>query len=91
MGGNTLLVRHLPSSLMKEEKEDLLRHFGAIAVRVMDTKGPMVGISLVFSHLFIHDVILCIMFLTCSEVSCLVFLFSVRYYLPLLVWGNLAM
>lgn len=45
MGGNTLLVRHLPASLTSEEKEDLLRHFGAIRVRVMGNRGPLVRIS----------------------------------------------
>ncbi|XP_076459994.1 RNA-binding region-containing protein 3-like [Babylonia areolata] len=41
MGDSTLLVRHLPSSLTKEEKEDFLRHFGAVHVRVMGNKGPL--------------------------------------------------
>ncbi|KAK7112296.1 hypothetical protein V1264_011769 [Littorina saxatilis] len=41
MGGGTLLIRHLPSSLSKEEKEDFLRHFGAVRVRVMGNKGPL--------------------------------------------------
>lgn len=42
MGGSTLLVRHLPSTLSKDEKEDLLKHFGACRVRVMGNKGPLV-------------------------------------------------
>ena len=37
------MVRHLPSSLTKEEKEDFLRHFGAVRVRVMGSKGPLVS------------------------------------------------
>ncbi|KAL8564091.1 hypothetical protein ACOMHN_034568 [Nucella lapillus] len=41
MGDCTLLVRHLPSSLTKEEKEDFLRHFGAVRVDVMNTRGPL--------------------------------------------------
>lgn len=39
----TLLVRHLPSELSREEKEDLLKYFGASSVRVLSTKGPLVG------------------------------------------------
>ncbi|KAG7269674.1 hypothetical protein CRUP_029792 [Coryphaenoides rupestris] len=37
----TLLVRHLPSELSREEKEDLLKYFGAYSVRVLSTKGPL--------------------------------------------------
>ncbi|KAK0134734.1 RNA-binding protein 40 [Merluccius polli] len=37
----TLLVRHLPSELSREEKEDLLQHFGACSVRVGPAKGPL--------------------------------------------------
>ncbi|XP_062509345.1 RNA-binding region-containing protein 3-like isoform X2 [Corticium candelabrum] len=37
----TLLVRHLPTSLSFEEKEDFLRHFGAVEVTVMETRGRM--------------------------------------------------
>ncbi|GAB1600521.1 RNA-binding region-containing protein 3-like [Argonauta hians] len=33
---STLLVRHLPSQLTNEEKEDLLFHFGAIRVKVLN-------------------------------------------------------
>ncbi|XP_078323610.1 RNA-binding region-containing protein 3-like isoform X2 [Crassostrea virginica] len=46
MGANsdqncTLYVRHLPSDLTNNEKEDLLLHFGATSVKVMGNKGPM--------------------------------------------------
>lgn len=41
MGGSTLLVRHLPAALTKEEKEDFLRHFGAVGVRVNGVRGPL--------------------------------------------------
>ncbi|KAK7506645.1 hypothetical protein BaRGS_00002120 [Batillaria attramentaria] len=41
MGGSTLLIRHLPASLTKEEKEDFLQHFGALAVRVNGVRGPL--------------------------------------------------
>uniref|UniRef100_A0A3B4ABB6 RNA-binding region-containing protein 3 n=1 Tax=Periophthalmus magnuspinnatus TaxID=409849 RepID=A0A3B4ABB6_9GOBI len=37
----TLLVRQLPPELSKEEKEDLLQHFGAESVRVCASRGRM--------------------------------------------------
>ncbi|XP_030205294.1 RNA-binding region-containing protein 3 isoform X1 [Gadus morhua] len=37
----TLLVRHLPSELGPEEKEDLLKYFGASSVRVFSDKGSL--------------------------------------------------
>ncbi|XP_062567092.1 RNA-binding region-containing protein 3-like [Saccostrea cucullata] len=37
----TLYVRHLPSELNNNDKEDLLVHFGATKVKVMGIKGPM--------------------------------------------------
>lgn len=37
----TLLVRHLPSELTKDEKEDLLKYFGAESVRVFQSRGRM--------------------------------------------------
>ncbi|XP_030061294.1 RNA-binding region-containing protein 3 isoform X1 [Microcaecilia unicolor] len=37
----TLLVRHLPSELSYEEKEELLKYFGASAVRVFSDKGRL--------------------------------------------------
>lgn len=41
MVSSTLLIRHLPSSLSPTEKDDLLRHFGAVSVKLMGTTGPM--------------------------------------------------
>lgn len=40
--GRTLLVRHLPAELTVAEKEDLLQHFGAVAVRVLSDHGRLV-------------------------------------------------
>ncbi|XP_027016549.1 RNA-binding region-containing protein 3 [Tachysurus fulvidraco] len=37
----TLIVRHLPADLSREEKEDLLVYFGALSVRVLSDKGPL--------------------------------------------------
>ncbi|XP_060778674.1 RNA-binding region-containing protein 3 isoform X2 [Neoarius graeffei] len=37
----TLIVRHLPADLSREEKEDLLVYFGASSVRVLSDKGPL--------------------------------------------------
>lgn len=37
----TLLVRHLPAELSKDEKEDLLKYFGAESVRVFPSSGRM--------------------------------------------------
>uniref|UniRef100_A0A4X2K3P4 RNA-binding region-containing protein 3 n=1 Tax=Vombatus ursinus TaxID=29139 RepID=A0A4X2K3P4_VOMUR len=37
----TLLVRHLPADLTLEEKEHLLKHFGAQAVRILSDKGRL--------------------------------------------------
>ncbi|XP_074044401.1 RNA-binding region-containing protein 3-like isoform X1 [Macrotis lagotis] len=39
--GRTLLVRHLPAELTAEEKEHLLKHFGAQAVRVLSDQGRL--------------------------------------------------
>ncbi|TSU75978.1 RNA-binding protein 40 [Bagarius yarrelli] len=38
----TLVVRHLPADLSREEKEDLLVYFGASSVRLLSDKGPLV-------------------------------------------------
>lgn len=38
-----LYVRHLPSELNSNDKEDLLIHFGATTVKVMGTRGSMVN------------------------------------------------
>ncbi|KAI1891438.1 hypothetical protein AGOR_G00143820 [Albula goreensis] len=35
----TLIIRHLPAELNKDEKEDLLKYFGAASVRVFSDKG----------------------------------------------------
>jgi hypothetical protein len=37
-----ILVRHLPSQLSDDDKEELFTHFGAVRVKVMGTKGAMV-------------------------------------------------
>ncbi|KAG7336415.1 hypothetical protein KOW79_001108 [Hemibagrus wyckioides] len=37
----TLIVRHLPAELSREEKEELLAYFGASSVRVLSDKGPL--------------------------------------------------
>ena len=42
MDGCRLLVRKLPSFLRSEEKESLLKYFGAVEVTVMAEKGMMV-------------------------------------------------
>ncbi|XP_061316847.1 RNA-binding region-containing protein 3 isoform X3 [Pezoporus flaviventris] len=39
--GRTLLVRHLPAELSAAEKEDLLKHFGAVSVRVLSDHGRL--------------------------------------------------
>ncbi|XP_038160164.1 RNA-binding region-containing protein 3 isoform X1 [Cyprinodon tularosa] len=37
----TLLVRHLPAELQQDEKEDLLKYFGAESVRVFSNRGRL--------------------------------------------------
>ncbi|XP_071341967.1 RNA-binding region-containing protein 3 [Trachinotus anak] len=37
----TLLIRHLPSELSQDEKEDLLKYFGAESVRVFSSTGRL--------------------------------------------------
>ncbi|XP_077101166.1 RNA-binding region-containing protein 3 [Siphateles boraxobius] len=37
----TLIVRHLPRELNRDEKEDLLKYFGASSVRALSEKGPL--------------------------------------------------
>lgn len=39
----TLLIRHLPAELSQDEKEDLLKYFGAESVRVFATTGRLVS------------------------------------------------
>lgn len=41
--GRTLLVRRLPAELSAAEKEDLLKHFGAVSVRVLSDHGRLVS------------------------------------------------
>lgn len=41
----TLLIRRLPAELSQEEKEDLLKYFGAESVRVFSNTGRLVGCS----------------------------------------------
>lgn len=41
----TLLVHHLPAELSEEEKEDLLKYFGAESVRVFSNRGRLVRFS----------------------------------------------
>ena len=43
-GSTTLLVRKIPSWLTDDEKESLLKHFGAKEVRVMSNRGKMVSL-----------------------------------------------
>ncbi|XP_022076402.1 RNA-binding region-containing protein 3 [Acanthochromis polyacanthus] len=40
-GSKTLLVRHLPAELTQDEKEDLLKYFGAQSVRVLSNRGRL--------------------------------------------------
>lgn len=42
-GSKTLLIRHLPAELSQDEKEDLLKYFGAESVRVFSNTGRLVG------------------------------------------------
>lgn len=48
-GSKTLLVRHLPAELSQDEKEDLLKYFGAQSVRVFSNRGRMVSSDASFS------------------------------------------
>ncbi len=42
-GSKTLLIRRLPAELSQDEKEDLLKYFGAESVRVLSNTGRLVG------------------------------------------------
>lgn len=42
-GSKTLLVRHLPAELSQDEKEDLLKYFGAKSIRIFSNNGRMVS------------------------------------------------
>ena len=46
----TLLVRHFPDWLSREEKESLLRHFGAQDVVIMGLKGKMVYVHILATY-----------------------------------------
>lgn len=39
--GTTLLVRHLPATLSLQDREDLLKHFGALTVTCMPDRGKL--------------------------------------------------
>ncbi|KAK7881639.1 hypothetical protein WMY93_030048 [Mugilogobius chulae] len=41
----TLLVRHLPAEMSKDEKEDMLKYFGAEFVRVFPSRGRMKNVA----------------------------------------------
>lgn len=43
----TLLIRHLPAELSQDEKEDLLKYFGAESVRIFSNTGRLVSCALV--------------------------------------------
>lgn len=45
-GCKTLLIRHLPAELSHDEKEDILKYFGAESVRVFSNTGHMVSCAL---------------------------------------------
>lgn len=36
---DTLLIRHLPSELSHKEKEEFLRHFGAVDVKILGSEN----------------------------------------------------
>lgn len=44
----TLIIRHLPADLTREEKVDILKYFGAVSVRVLSDKGVLVGPTRMF-------------------------------------------
>lgn len=50
----TLLVHHLPAELSEEEKEDLLKYFGAESVRVFSNRGRLVLSPHRLSHELYH-------------------------------------
>lgn len=52
-GGCRLLVRKLPSFLRPEDKESLLKFFGAVDVSVMSQNGAMVSDSRVYNLVLI--------------------------------------
>ncbi|XP_075224167.1 RNA-binding region-containing protein 3-like isoform X2 [Lycorma delicatula] len=38
VASDTLLIRHMPAELSVEEKEDFLKHFGAVSVKIINSK-----------------------------------------------------
>ena len=52
-GGCRLLVRKLPNFLRPEDKESLLKFFGAVDVSVMSQNGAMVSDSRVYNFVLI--------------------------------------
>lgn len=54
-GSKTLLVRHLPEELSQDEKEDLLKYFGAQSVRVFSNRGRMVSGDSSYSSLLVRS------------------------------------
>ena len=52
-GSKTLLIRHLPAELSQDEKEDLLKYFGADSVRVFSNRGRLVGSAALYLLKFI--------------------------------------
>jgi hypothetical protein len=38
MGSTTLLIRHLPSYFSSDEKEELLKYFGAVQIKDLSSK-----------------------------------------------------
>lgn len=55
-GSKTLLVRHLPAELSQDEKEDLLKYFGAQSVRVFPNRGRMVSSDASFFFFFFFPI-----------------------------------
>ncbi|XP_072306654.1 RNA-binding region-containing protein 3 [Eucyclogobius newberryi] len=41
----TLLIRHLPAEMSKDEKEDMLKYFGAQSVRVLPCRGRLKNVA----------------------------------------------
>lgn len=54
ISSKTLLIRHLPAELSQDEKEDLLKYFGAETVRVFSNRGRLVGCASETSPLEMH-------------------------------------
>lgn len=50
-GSKTLLIRHLPEDLTEDEKEELLKYFGAESVRLFSNTGRMVNFKFIWNPL----------------------------------------